>query len=152
METSNERWLQVAEIELVYRNKVRASDRPIVSRAQHGYEILLPGWENIDFIEHFKILLLNRANRVIGLIDISTGGTTGTVVDAKLIFAAAIKANACGIILAHNHPSGTKRPSNADISLTRKLVAIGDMLDISVLDHLILTSEGYYSFSEEGLL
>ena len=73
------------------------------------------------FVEQFKVMLLNRANRVLGIFEVSNGSSTGTVADPKLIFAAAIKANACGIILAHNHPSGNLQPSKADIDLTRKV-------------------------------
>jgi len=81
---------------------------------------------------------------------VSRGGTSGTVVDAKIIFAAAIKARADGIILAHNHPSGNLQPSQADLDLTRKLRQAGEVLDISILDHLILAPDsGYYSFADE---
>jgi len=86
------------------------------------------------------------------VVDISTGGVTGTIADPKLIFSAALKANACGIILSHNHPSGNIKPSPADEQLTAKIKAAGKYLDINVLDHVIVTSENYYSFAEEGLL
>lgn len=108
--------------------------------------------EIIGFIEEFKILLLNRAHRVIGIYDVSSGGICGTVADPRVIFAAAIKSCATSIILAHNHPSGNLTPSEADISLTRKLKDGGLILDIKVLDHIILSQEGYYSFTDEGLI
>jgi len=98
------------------------------------------------------VLLLNRANKAIGEYEVSTGSSTGTIADPKLSFAAAIKTNATGIVLAHNHPSGNLNPSEADISLIKKIRDAGKMLEISVLDHLIITSEGYYSFADEGLL
>ena len=97
-------------------------------------------------------MLLSRHNRVLGLVDISLGGTAGTLADPKVIFAAAIKGNASGIILAHNHPSGNLRPSQADIDLTRKLKAGGQILDIGVLDHIIITSESFFSFTDEEMI
>jgi len=106
----------------------------------------------IGFIEEFKILLLNRANRVIGCYDVSTGGICGTIVDPRVIYAAALKSCAVGIILAHNHPSGNLTPSEADLQLTRKLRDGGMLLDIAILDHIILTGEAYLSFTDEGYL
>ena len=102
--------------------------------------------------EQFKILLLNRANKVLGIYEVSTGGMSGTVADPKLIFATALKACASSIILSHNHPSGNLKPSNADLQLTQKVKEGGKLLDIEVYDHIILTTEGYYSFADEGQL
>lgn len=107
---------------------------------------------HMDRIEEFLVLCLNRANRILGWAKISQGGLSGTVADPKVIFQVALKSNACSIILAHNHPSGNIQPSEADIQLTRKLRDAGVLLDLPVLDHLIITSEGYYSFADEGLL
>jgi DNA repair protein RadC len=76
----------------------------------------------------------------------------GTIADPKVIFSAALKACASSIILSHNHPSGNLKPSNADIQLTKKIVNAGNLLDIAVLDHVIVSAEGYYSFADEGLL
>jgi DNA repair protein RadC len=89
---------------------------------------------------------------VLGIYEVSTGGMTGTVADPKLIFAAALKGAACGIILAHNHPSNNLKPSISDEQLTTKIKEGGKLLDIKLLDHLIISSEGYYSFADEGLL
>jgi len=97
-------------------------------------------------------LLLNRGNRVLGIMNVSSGGVSGTIADPKIIFTAALKSNASALVLSHNHPSGTLKPSQPDISLTKKLVDGGKLLDITVLDHLIVTNEGYYSFADEGLL
>lgn len=145
---------QVAEIELIYKSKVKASQRPQVSSSSEAYNIFLQVWEEgkIDFVEQFKVLLLNRANKVIGVVNVSTGGVTGTVADPKLIFTAALKANSCGIIISHNHPSGNLKPSRADEQLTQKIKQAGEFLDIKLLDHLIISSEGFYSFADEGLL
>lgn len=147
---------EVAEVQLIYRSKVKASLRPTITKSADAHAVLKSHWnlETIDFLEHFKVMLLNRANRVLGVIEISTGGMAGagTVADPKVIFAAAIKSAATTLILAHNHPSGNLRPSQADINLTRKLKSGGELLDIAVVDHLIISSEGYYSFADEGMI
>ena len=155
METTNEKRLyEVAEIQLTYKSDVKPSLRPKISGSKDAYNVLLENWNSskIEFVEQFKILLMNRANKVLGIFEVSSGSATGTVADPKLIFAAAIKANACGIILAHNHPSGNLQPSQADIDLTRKMKEGGKFLEIQVLDHVIVTTEGYYSFADEGIL
>ena len=102
--------------------------------------------------EEFWILLLNRANGVIKKVAISSGGITGTIADPKIIFKAALENLACGVILVHNHPSGNIKPSEADISLTKKLVTASKFLEIPILDHLIFTDRQYYSFADEGIL
>ncbi len=95
---------------------------------------------------------LNRANHVIGWFNVSIGGVASTVVDPKVIFSAALKCNASGIILSQNHPSGNLKPSDADLALTKKLKSGGQILEIQILDHIILTSESYFSFADEGIL
>ena len=151
---NQQEWMKVSEIELIYKTKVKASERPIIRQSGDAATLLMSLWNDgkINFVEQFKILLLNRANRVLGVVDISTGGVTGTVADPKLIFSAALKGNACGIILSHNHPSGSIKPSQADEQLTARIKEAGKYLDINVLDHIIITSEGFYSFADEGLL
>jgi DNA repair protein RadC len=146
--------LSISEIQLSYKSKVKASLRPKISGSQEAYDILVTTWDasKIEFIEQFKVLLLNRASKVIGMFEVSSGSSTGTIVDPKLIFASAIKANACGIILAHNHPSGNLMPSKSDIQTTNKIKSAGKFLEIDVLDHLIITNEGYYSFADAGVL
>ena len=145
---------QVSEINVTYKPKFKASERPAISTSKDCYNILLQNWDmnKIDLLEQFKILLLNRANKVLGIYEVSSGGMTGTVADPKLIFSTALKGCASSIILSHNHPSGNLKPSQADISLTQKLRTAGSFLDIDVLDHIILTSEGYISFVDEGLI
>jgi len=144
----------VSEVELVYRNKVKPSERLSVKSTKDCYELLRLTWDEnkIEFVEQFKVVLLNRSQRVLGIYNLSTGGVRGTVADPKLVFIAALKANACNIILSHNHPSGNLKPSREDEELTRKIVTAGMYLDIKVIDHIIITSEGYYSFADEGLL
>lgn len=145
---------QVAEIQLTYKSNVKPSLRPKITSSRDAYEVLLENWDasQIELLEQFKVMFLNRANKVLGIFNLSTGGVTGTVADPKIIFAAALKTTACGIILAHNHPSGNLRASQADIELTRKVRDGGRLLDIQLLDHIILTREGYTSFADEGLL
>ena len=102
--------------------------------------------------ESFIVLFLNKANNSIGWYKLSTGGITGTVADLRLLFAAALNCAATSIILSHNHPSGNLKPSDADVKLTRKIKDAGFILDITVIDHLIITEENYYSFADEGIL
>ena len=145
---------QVTEIELAYVSKVKAICRPKISSSQEAYEVLSLSWDKskIELLEQFKVLYLNRANRVLGIYELSTGGITGTVADPRLIFAAGLKLNAIGIILAHNHPSGELKPSVSDEQLTMKIKNAGDFLDIKTLDHLIIGGTEFYSFAHNGLM
>ncbi len=145
---------QIAEVELIYKTKVKASDRPKITASRDAYNVLLQCWDDnkIEFVEQFKVLFLNRANKVLGIYEVSSGGVTGTVADPKIIFVAALKANACNIVISHNHPSGNLKPSQPDEQLTQKIKQAGQCLDIKLIDHIIVTSEGYYSFADEGLL
>lgn len=145
--------MAVAEVQLVYKSVIKASHRPKISTSQDVYAVLQRHWnyDTIEYVEEFKIILLNRANRVLGIVDISVGGMAGTIADPKVIFTAALKCAASSIILVHNHPSGNLRPSQADIDLTNRLRAGGTLLDIMVIEHIILSSEGYFSFSDEGV-
>lgn len=145
---------QCAEINVSYRPNLKAADRPRISTSKDAFDVLIGSWDldRIELQEQFKIILVNRANRVIGIFEVSSGGMSGTLADPKLIFATALKCCACGIILAHNHPSGNLRPSSADIALTRKLKAASGLLDIELHDHLIVSAEGYLSLAEEGVI
>jgi DNA repair protein RadC len=102
--------------------------------------------------EEFWIIFVNRANMVIGKQQVSVGGTAGTVVDLKIIFKMILEANAVAFIAVHNHPSGQLKPSEADIELTKKMVASCKVLDLPLLDHLIISEKGYYSFGDEGMI
>lgn len=106
----------------------------------------------IDWKEEFIVIALNRANKVLGFYKISSGGVAGTVCDPKIIFQFALLSNASRLILSHNHPSGNLQPSVGDRDVTEKLVKGGKMLDIEIVDHIIVTSEGYTSFCDEGWL
>jgi DNA repair protein RadC len=154
MEACKKQKFQVAEVELVYRSKVKASERPKITCSNDAYDVLMDSWEEgkLELLEQFKIVLLDRSHRVLGIFQASSGGICGTVVDPKLIFTTALKTRSCSLILSHNHPSGNLKPSEADLTLTRKIKQAGEILEIKVLDHLIITSEGYYSFSDEGVM
>lgn len=147
-------WYQVAEVELVYKTKVKASQRPTITSSKEIRNILRQFWNpgKIELLEEFKVLFLNRSNRVMGIMDASSGGISGTVADIRLILAAALKCCAVNIILAHNHPSGSIKPSRIDEQLTAKIKEAARWLDIGVMDHIIITNESYYSFADEGLL
>ncbi|GAB1856143.1 JAB domain-containing protein [Flavobacteriaceae bacterium MHTCC 0001] len=145
---------KISEIELTYKRKVKAHDRPKITCSLDAYKLFRENWNDltINLFEEFKILLLDRNNRCMGIVPISKGGVSGTVVDPKLVFASALKARSCSIILGHNHPSGNIKVSEADKRLTNKLVDGGNYLDLPVLDHIIVTEDGYSSFTDLGLV
>ncbi len=142
----------VAALELGRRRKETAvpSIRKM-SGAKDAFDVLLPVFADLNH-EEFWVLLLNQANVVIGKHLISKGGLAGTVADPKVIFKTGLEHNAANVILAHNHPSGNLKPSEADLHITKKLVAAGRMLDMPVLDHLIITNRQYFSFADAGLI
>ena len=144
----------ISQITLHYKRKVKANERPKVTSSQHVYKLFRENWDDmtINLYEEFKILLLDRNNRCMGIVPISQGGVSGTFVDTKLIFASALKARACGIILGHNRPSGELRASVADKAITKKIVEGGRHLDISILDHLIITDEEYLSMADKDIV
>jgi len=146
--------LAATEVRLVYKTKVKASDRVQLNNSVETYKFLMSTWDRdkLELQEQFKVVLMNNQNRVLGLYELSTGGITSTSADPKLIFMAALKANACTIIVAHNHPSGDPNPSTVDKNLTRKITQAGKLLDISVHDHMIITRHFYYSFADMGLM
>ena len=147
-------WTIVSEVELVYKSKVKASTRPLIKKTKDAYDLLNQLWNQgtIELQEEFKALFLNRANRVLGVYNLSKGGITGTVADPKLLLAAALKCACVGVILSHNHPSLKLTPSRADEEMTDRINQACKLLDLRLLDHIIITSEGYYSFADEGLL
>lgn len=144
----------IREVQLSYTPKFKRSELPMITEAGDAYKILLEHWDlnTINLIEQFYVLLLSRSNKLLGIYEVSKGGFAGTVVDPKIIFIAALKGCASSIILAHNHPSGNLKPSQSDIAITKRLFEAGHLLDIPVVDHLIVTEDGYLSFAEEGLL
>lgn len=118
-----------------------------ITCSHDAYKILQPLIGELPH-EEFWILLLDNSNKVLEKHQISKGGITATHVDHRLLFKQAIAAGAVALILAHNHPSGTLKPSTPDRQITKKIKAAGDTLDIKVLDHLIVTQQDYYSFAD----
>lgn len=142
---------KVSEVQLTYKTKIKASERPKITSSRQVYDLLRTFFEeHMEYRELFYVVYLNRGNRVLGVVKISEGGCSGTVVDNKMVFQGALLASASAIILAHNHPSGNLRPSDNDIALTKKCKEAGRVLEIDVLDHVILSDEGYYSFADEN--
>ncbi|WP_407430491.1 DNA repair protein RadC [Arcticibacter sp.] len=142
----------IAALELGRRRRESSTSRPDqISSSRDVYELLKRQFSDLNH-EEFWIVLLNRSNKVLSRHLISKGGQAGTIADPKIIFQTALENHSASIILGHNHPSGNVKPSQADLQLTRKLKDAGDLLDISVLDHLIFTDSGYLSFADEGLM
>ncbi len=124
----------------------------IINDSNAAFDILATLFppDTICLQEQFVVLYLNRANRVIGSYQLSKGGITGTIADVRFILSVALKTLATGLILAHNHPSGNLKPSEADKQITSKIRQAAKLLDIELMDHIIMSSEGYYSFMDDG--
>ncbi|MBR9999410.1 MAG: DNA repair protein RadC [Cyclobacteriaceae bacterium] len=133
------------------RKETNSISKPTITSSGDVFELLHADLQDLPH-EEFWIIILNRANRVIRKWKISSGGISGTVADPRLIFKTALDLYASSIILVHNHPSGAVKPSQADISLTKKLKQAGELLEIPVLDHIIYGEKEYFSFADEGLL
>lgn len=143
----------LSEISINYKPFTLLSTLPIIINSKDVEAHFRGVWsDKMQYIEETYVLLLNRANKPLGFSKISIGGTTGTVVDVKVVFQTALKANANSIILCHNHPSGNLRPSEADIKITKAIKEAGKLMHIPLADHLIITQEGYYSFADEGMI
>lgn len=143
---------QVSEIQVSYSPNLLVDMS--IKNSKKSFELMLNEWEQetLQMQEEVKILLLNRNNKVLGIYSLAKGGLTSCVVDVRIILTIALKALATGIILVHNHPSGNLKPSQADLDITKKLKQSCDLLDISFLDHLIITKDNYFSFADEGLI
>lgn len=142
----------IAALELGRRRKeTETQERKKISSSKDAYELMYESLVDLPH-EEFWVIFLNRANQVIKKDRISAGGITGTVADVRMIFKMSVEILSCGIILVHNHPSGNTEPSVADKQLTNKLREGGKLLDVPVLDHLIFTDNGYFSFADEGLI
>lgn len=141
-----------AALELGRRHKSAMPDiKPKISASIDAYNLLKDGLQD-ERIEIFKLILLNRNNLVVQIKELSKGGIAGTVVDPKVVFKIALDKEASSMVLAHNHPSGNLKPSNADIKITKSLVKAGEFLEIKILDHLIISEQGYFSFADEGMI
>ncbi|SOD17637.1 JAB domain-containing protein [Pedobacter xixiisoli] len=145
---------KVAEVQLSYRPHFKAQERPQISTSEQAYRVMLDSWDMnlISFIEQAKMILLNRNNRVLGIVNLSTGGGGSTVIDSRVLFSIALKATATSIILCHNHPSGNLKPSHEDLRLTEKIKQAGKILEIEIHDHLIISENGYLSMAEEAYM
>ncbi|WP_027421345.1 RadC family protein [Crocinitomix catalasitica] len=140
-----------AALELGRRKQSEAGkSKDRIGSSQDVYNVMIQRFQDLDH-EEFYILNLSRSNEIKSIELISKGGISGTVVDGKLIFKSALAQTSAAIILCHNHPSGNLKPSQADIDLTKKIKEFGKMIDLPVLDHLIITDKGYYSFADEGI-
>ncbi len=133
------------------RNDTQTTEKPTINSSKASYDILKPIFFDLPH-EEFWIILLTRANKVIQSFRVGVGGLSGTVADPKIIFKLALENRASAIVLAHNHPSGNLQPSQEDIRMTQKVQDAGKLLDIAVLDHIIFTDNGYYSFADESKL
>jgi DNA repair protein RadC len=142
----------VAALELGRRrDDTEAKTVEQITGSRDAYKIFYPLLADLNH-EEFWILLMGKSNKVIGTHLISKGGQAATVVDPKVIFQVAIENHAASIILAHNHPSGSLKPSQQDLDMTKKIIAGGRILEISIFDHLIITDDAYYSFGDEGTM
>lgn len=144
--------MDVAEIKVSY--STNQSKGVVLNSSRSSYNLILSKWDKdiLEFQEESKVILVNRANILLGIFPLSKGGLSGTVVDIRIILSVALKCHASGLFLVHNHPSGNLKPSEADRQITRKLKEACVLLDISLIDHLIITKTGYYSFADEGQL
>jgi DNA repair protein RadC len=144
--------MKVSEIKISYSNrnplKIKVTSSKII------YDMVINHWDSdtIEYQEEVKIVLLNRSNTVLGIYELSKGGISGTVVDLRIILGVALKCNAACLIMVHNHPRGKLVPSDTDKTITSKLKQACELMDISLLDHLIISREGYHSFADEGIL
>ncbi len=141
--------MKASEIKVSYSNTNKKKIK--ISSSGTAYKVALSHWnqDTIEYQEEFKILLLNKANVVLGLHELFKGGTACVTVDAKMVLAVALKCNAHSIILIHNHPSGNLKPSRTDKNITLKLKLACEIVDLNLLDHMIISKDGYYSFSDD---
>ncbi len=140
-----------AALELGRRRRAEESvELSKITSSKAVFEIMQPIIGELPH-EEFWVLYLNNSNKIIYKSQLSKGGITGTVVDVRLIFKTALEHNATSVILSHNHPSGKLQASDADKEITKKLKKAGEQLDIKVLDHIIITENGYFSFQDEGI-
>lgn len=142
----------IAALELGRRRNLAEAEQKVVVRSSRDiFDTIHPLLGDLQH-EEFWVIYLNKGNRIIDKERVSAGGVSGTVVDVKIILKQALQKLASGIILAHNHPSGNLQPSDADISVTRKLKEAAKLMEIAVLDHLIIGENDYYSFADNGMV
>ena len=142
----------ITALELGRRRRLEeALEQPKITSSKGVFEIMQPIIGDLQH-EEFWVLYLNNSNKIIDKSQVSKGGITSTLVDSRLVFKKAMEISAVGIILAHNHPSGTLKPSESDKKLTQKIKIAGETLDIKILDHLIITEKAYFSFADSNIL
>lgn len=153
--TNKKNWQQVCELTVTYKPKVKAADRYVIRSSEDACKLLMQSafhTDTLEYKEYVKLVLLNNANKVLGIATISEGGMNSTTVDVRLILQTALLAHATAIILAHNHPSGEWMPSRHDDMITKKIKEATGVVDILLHDHIIVTRDGYYSYKDEGKL
>lgn len=143
---------KVAELLVSYSAHIVSEQK--ISNSRETYSLIINHWnlDTIEMLEEVKILLLNKSNKALGVFDLSKGGMSSSIIDVKIVLSIALKSLASGIIIVHNHPSGYLSPSKADIDITKKLKSACNLMDITVLDHLIISKDNYYSFADDGIL
>lgn len=146
----------IPEFTIVLKNKMKPSERLEVRGSKELYEVARRCFDadDIEWKESLLVIALNSGPKVLGFFKVSSGGMTHVLADPRVIFQFALLSNASSIVLCHNHPSGNLKPSRDDVEVTNKLKMAGQLLDIRLIEHLILSPENgyYYSFSDEGML
>ncbi|MCP2037324.1 JAB domain-containing protein [Chryseobacterium sp. HSC-36S06] len=143
----------ISEIEVAYRPLSTTILNPI-TQSKDAYDLIIREWDDniLEMIEEVKVIFLNRTNKQIGIYNLAKGGITGCVVDIRIILSIALKTLATGLILVHNHPSGNLNPSTEDRKITNELQKACEIMNITLLDHLIVTRKGFFSFSDANLI
>lgn len=142
----------VAAIELGRRRADETpEEKPIIRSANQVFKLMRPRFQDLDQ-EHFWVIMLNNANRIIHIEQLSHGGVSATLVDTRLLFKKILEHLATGFIIAHNHPSGCVKPSSEDLHVTKKIKKAANLLDVTLLDHLIFANNNYYSFADQELI
>jgi DNA repair protein RadC len=146
--------LKIPQVKLKYLSNVAPSKRVNVSSAPEAYDFFKFNWdkETIELKEELKVLLLNSAGHVLGILVASTGTVNATSTNIRIIFQSILLSNASAFVLCHNHPSGDLHPSEADVEITKKIKEAATLFEIQLLDHIIINSEDYLSFNDNGLL
>ena len=144
---------KIAEIEVASKPISTINLNPL-TQSREVYDLIIREWDAnlLEMLEEVKVIFLNKSNKQIGIYNLAKGGITGCVVDIRIILSIALKTLATGVILIHNHPSGNLKPSLADKKITGELKKACDILNITLLDHLIVTKSGFYSFADEGII
>jgi len=146
-------YFTIPEITVTYKDTVKTSQRAVVTCPADGARIFEEACkECMEHHEEVYVLFLNRANRVLGISNVSKGGISSSVTDVRIILQTALKVSASSIMLGHNHPSGNTKPSGQDVAMTKEVQKGCEAIGIQLLDHVIMTAEGYTSFADSGLL